>query len=235
MLARLRSKPAFLIPFVIVALAALAFAWWTISPFFIRTSLSEGQNIAVPTAASSVNDKSNSMAATVPTATASSMAMEKPTEGAMMAKESPTAEAMMEKKPAAGVLATGNFDRKTNTLRHGRPFASPGDGSVSCLARPRRGQWPDLLSIDRTSRPAEQRPANQGGHTRQPQGDNGSFNYTLVINDPSKVKSVVIYCRAFSVIFSTAKLQQGSKAVGQVSDPPYTVHVSQRSLQDERT
>ncbi|HET6313112.1 MAG TPA: hypothetical protein VFH60_04700, partial [Chloroflexia bacterium] len=51
MIARLRRNPIILGFLVLVLLGILAFGWWTISPLFIRTTLVEGDDFAIPAAA----------------------------------------------------------------------------------------------------------------------------------------------------------------------------------------
>lgn len=227
---RLRRNPIFLTITAVVVVAGLAFAWWTISPLFIRTSLAEGQNIAV------APGPQNSAMASQPTATAmmekpaevmaektAEAPMDKPTEAASMMEPTPQAapETAMEKPTEAApmtetgpkVLATGNFDRKDDVhYASGQAIiAHQEDGStIVRLQDLDAANGPDLfVYVSEHPDPKTSDELHQGGHNLGTlKATNGSFNYTLDSSiDASKVKSVVIYCRAFSVIFSTAKLQ----------------------------
>lgn len=231
-LTRIRSNPILLALTGLLVVAALAFAWWTISPLFIRTTLVEGQDIALPAA------------------TQGAGAMEKPSEaaGEMMEKASPTAEAMMEKpaetpaaameKPADGamastdggaqdkpadaammdakgpqVLGVGNFDRKDDVhYANGQAIlARQEDGSTAVrLQELDAANGPDLyVYASEHPNPTKSEELNTGGYNLGTlKATTGSFSYTLDPSiDPSKIKSVVIYCKAFSVIFSVAALQ----------------------------
>lgn len=224
-MARLRKNPIFLTIAAVVIIAGLAFAWWTISPLFIRTSLAEGQNIAV-----APQPQNNAMAAQ-PTATAM---MEKPAEvmpentpEAAMQKPTDIPVAMMEPTPVAAmekptatvmhatgpkVLATGNFDRKDDVhYASGQAIIArqQDDSTIVRLQDLAAANGPDLfVYVTEHPGPKTSDDLHQGGHNLGTlKATNGSFNYTLdPSTDASKVKSVVIYCRAFSVIFSTAIL-----------------------------
>ena len=221
----LRKNPIFLTIAAVVVIASLAFAWWTISPLFIRTNLAEGQNIAVapepqdspmasqPTATAMMENPPEVMAEKTP-----ETAMQKPTDTpvAMMepkpeaAMEKPTATAMTKTGPK--VLATGNFDRKDNVhYASGQAIiARQEDGShIVRLQDLDAANGPDLfVYVTEHPDPKTSDELHQGGHNLGTlKATNGSFNYTLDSSiDASKIKSVVIYCRAFSVIFSTAAL-----------------------------
>jgi hypothetical protein len=217
MQAPLRKNPIFLAIAAVVVMAGLAFAWWTISPLFVRTNLAEGQNIAVapqPTATGMMEKPAEVMATATP-----EIAMEKPTDtpAAMMeptpetAMEKPTATTMAETGPK--VLATGNFDRKDEVhYANGQAIlAQQDDGStILRLQDLDAANGPDLfVYVTEHPDPASSEELHQGGHNLGSlKATNGSFNYTLDPSiDTSRIKSIVIYCRAFSVIFSTAKLQ----------------------------
>ena len=241
MTTRLRKNPIFLAIAAVVLLAGLAFAWWTISPLFIRTNLAEGQNISTaagsqgetsmagPTeTASAMMEKPTEVMATAVLEVAPEVAMEKPTvtpaammepteEAAMMeptpeaAMDKPTVTAMAETGPK--VLAAGNFDRKDAThYANGQAIlARQDDGStIVRLQDLDAANGPDLY-VYATEHPDPKTgdELNQGGtNLGSLKATNGSFNYTLDPSvDTAKIKSVVIYCKAFNVIFSTAKLQ----------------------------
>ena len=223
----LRKNPIFLAIAAVVVLAGLAFAWWTVSPFFIRTNLAEGQNISTasgsqgeagmagPTATASVMMEKpvEAMATGTPEA-----AMEKPTITPVAMME-PTAEAAMEKPTAAAmeetgpkVLAAGNFDRKDDVhYASGQAIlARQEDGStILRLQDLDAANGPDLyVYIAEHPNPNTGDELSSGGYNLGSlKATNGSFNYTLDPSvDTAKIKSVVIYCKAFNVIFSTARL-----------------------------
>jgi hypothetical protein len=241
-----------------VLVAAVAFAWWTISPLFVRTSLVEGQNITVPVATgpndpesmeaaggdsmsdqgedsseASMSDEQADMetdagaegmdeskaegesmgsvtedAAEMDGSTGDTMdtpAMEEGTEG--MVPATPTAPA------GPVVLAAGSFDRKDSVhYANGQAIlARESDGSMIIrLQDLDAANGPDLyVYISEHPDPQNGDELHIGGHNLGSlKATNGSFSYTLDPGiDPTRIKSVVIYCRAFSVLFSTASLQ----------------------------
>ena len=111
------------------------------------------------------------------------------------------------------VLWTGNFDRKDDVhyANSQAIIARQEDGStVVRLQDLDAANGPDLfVYVSEHPNPNTSDELHQGGHNLGTlKATNGSFNYTLDPSvDTSKIKSVVIYCRAFSVIFSAAKLQ----------------------------
>lgn len=125
----------------------------------------------------------------------------------------PSATATATPNKAPGVLAFGNFDRKDDVhYASGQAIiARQQDGSVIVrLQDLDSANGPDLyVYVTEHPDPQNSDQLHQGGHNLgKLKATNGSFNYTLDPSiDPAKIKSVVIYCRPFSVIFSTAKLQ----------------------------
>jgi hypothetical protein len=111
------------------------------------------------------------------------------------------------------VLSVGNFDRKDDVhYASGQAvLAREADGSyVVRLQDLDAANGPDLyVYVSEHPNPNNSDELHQGGHNLGTlKATNGSFSYTLAPEiDPAKIKSVVIYCRAFSVIFSTASLQ----------------------------
>lgn len=177
MIARLRRNPVMLAFLGLVLLGALAFGWWTISPLFIRTTLVEGDDIAIPSAAMQ-SDK-----------------------------------AITESKTDT-VVATGNFDRKDDVhYANGQALiVKQADGTnILRLQDLDAANGPDLyiyLSEHPDPANSEQLHEGQDHNLGGLRATTGSFNYAIDPSvDLSKVKSVVIYCRAFSVIFSVAELQ----------------------------
>ena len=243
MISTLKRNPIFLAIAAVVLVAVLWFAWWTISPLFVRTSLVEGENINVPAASAPAQDgamadkpadpmdkptegdmarpegekmagESGSMVAETPAAGAM---MEPTPEGEMMEGESEGAMAeedkAMEKPMGAAVLAVGSFDRKDDVhYANGQAIlAREADGSyVVRLQDLDAANGPDLyVYVSEHPNPNTGDELHQGGHNLGTlKATSGSFSYALDPSiDPAKIKSVVIYCRAFSVIFSTAALQ----------------------------
>ena len=274
MFSSLKRNPIFLAIAAVVLIAVLWFAWWTISPLFIRTTLVEGQNISVPAASApaqddAMADKSGEMV------DKSAGDMAKPedkmsAQAAGAAMETPTAAPVMEGKPVddmakpedkmvgdsgsvsmetpdAGtvaqdksesdmmegkaegattgedkameepmgpkVLAVGSFDRKDDIhYANGQAIvAREEDGSyVVRLQDLDAANGPDLyVYVSEHPDPSSSDELNQGGYNLgNLKATTGSFSYALDPSiDPAKIKSVVIYCKAFNVIFSTAALQ----------------------------
>lgn len=191
MAARIKRNPLVLGFLIIFVVAGLAFAWWTISPFFIRTNLVEGENIALP-----VTSQSGNLSA--PTS--------------QMETSPPVGDtAMME--GGNGAPVTGSFDRKDSIhYASGQAIITRQEDGSSILRLQdlAAANGPDLfVYVTEHPDPQNSEQLHQGGHNLGSlKATTGSFNYTLdPAIDASKLKSVVIYCRAFSVIFSTAKLQ----------------------------
>lgn len=163
----------------VVAIAALAVAWWTISPLFIRTNLVEGQAVTLPAASTDMESSGDK-----------AMQMDGLT-----------------------VLASGNFDRKDDVhYANGKAIlARQEDGSVVVrLQDLDAANGPDLyVLVSEHPNPQSGPELHQGEHNLgRLKATNGSFNYVLDPSiDVSKIKSVAIYCQAFSVLFSTAPLQ----------------------------
>lgn len=185
MIARLRRNPIILAFVALVLLGVLAFGWWTISPLFIRTTLVEGDNLAIPAAAMQGD-----------------MAMSE--QGVM-----PMSDAKSDT-----ILAAGNFDRKDDVhYANGQAFiVKQADGAHTLrLQDLDAANGPDLyiyLSEHPDPANSEQLHEGQDHNLGNLKATTGSFNYAIDPSvDLSKVKSVVIYCRAFSVIFSVAALQ----------------------------
>jgi hypothetical protein len=160
----------------LVLLGVLAFGWWTISPLFIRTTLVEGDDFAIPSTAMQDNMT-------------------------MTGAGSDT------------IVATGDFDRKDDVhYANGQALiVKQTDGTHALrLQDLDAANGPDLyiyLSEHRDPTNSEQLHEGQDHNLGSLKATTGSFNYTIDPSiDISKVKSVVIYCRAFSVIFSVAAL-----------------------------
>lgn len=232
---KVRQNPLFLVIAGVILVAAIVFAWWTISPLFIRTTLVEGQNINVPSAS---NNESMIPTSTATTATTATAMMAEPTATAeVMADTNMTPEAItpedsmssptpqpedtmdgdaMDAKPEDNmgpvVLAAGNFDHKDSIhYADGQAIlAREADGSyVVRLQDLAAANGPDLyVYVSEHPNPSSSDELHTGEYNLgNLKATDGSFSYTLdPAIDATKIKSVVIYCRAFSVIFSTAAL-----------------------------
>lgn len=255
-LQKVRKNPIALAVAGVALLIALAFAWWTISPLFIRTTLVEGQNIPIqPTPGTSASNSTNmeATATYLPAATEDMGSMEgtatpEPGGEGMMAEASPTIKAAMEAEPSmqptmaptmaatiapmeptpmmaeptevmaapAGpmVLGVGTFDRKDDAhYANGQAILARDEAgnNIVRLQDLNAGNGPDLyVYVTEHPDPQNSEQLSMGGYNLGTlKATNGSFSYTLdPMIDPSRIKSVVIYCKAFSVIFSTATLEQ---------------------------
>lgn len=237
MFQRMKRSPLFLVIAGVIVVAVLAFAWWTISPLFIRTMLVEGPNIQVPAASGVMtdNESNQSMESTAkpnnaiveatatmaPTAVqtqAVAKNMEEATEPtiAMPAVENtavvePTPEPTKPVGPI--VLASGNFDHKDSIHYADGQAILVRDAEGNNIVRLQdlaAANGPDLyVYVTEHPDPANSDELHTGGYNLGTlKATNGSFSYTLDRSlDVNKIKSVVIYCKAFSVIFSTATLQ----------------------------
>ncbi len=196
MLKRIKRSPALAAIVGLVLVAALAFGWWTVSPLFIKTTLVEGQNISVAAA------KPDSA---VPEAA-------KPGDPiAEAAGAGDTRKADVSKGPS--VVSVGSFSR-IDDLHYASGqavIARQEDGSyILRLQDLDAANGPDLyVYLSENPNPANSSDVHQGEHNLGTlKAAIGSFSYIIDPSvDVSKVKSVVIYCRAFSVIFSVASLQ----------------------------
>ena len=223
---KVKRNPLFLSIAGLVLVAALVFAWWTISPLFIRTTLVEGQNIAVPetdssdtmaatsiaTATTTTSMADNDAMTTTASATPTSISMSDTAESMAEPTMAPKPEEKMEPMGPV-VLATGNFDRKDSVhYANGQAIlAREADGShVIRLQDLDAANGPDLyVYVSEHPNPQTGDELHVGEHNLGSlKATNGSFSYTLdPMIDPTRIKSVVIYCKAFSVLFSTAALQ----------------------------
>lgn len=136
--------------------------------------------------------------------------------GDSMAKaEADKPEDAMKVEAATGpvVLGIGNFDRQDDFhYATGQAIiARQEDGShILRLQDLDAANGPDLyVYLTEHPNPSNSDELHQGDHNLGLlKATNGSFSYALDPSvDVSKVKSVVIYCRAFTVIFSVATLQ----------------------------
>jgi aminopeptidase N len=214
----------------VALVAALAFAYWTISPLFLSRSVNE----AFPTSAAMADAKPTAdamMADAKPTADAmmadakptadAMMADAKPTADAMMADAKPTADAMMaDAKPTADAMMAENVSLGSGSFT--KIDALHGASGTATIYRLAEGKLvlrlesfnaqngPDLvIGLSGNPMPRSSDEVKQGGYLQLAslKANQGNQNYELPADiDLSQYKSVVIYCRAFNVVFSTAEL-----------------------------
>ena len=198
---RLPSKKVLLIVGAIVAIPVIAFAWWLVSPLFISKTV--------------VEDFPMSASAQIPESMTQSEA-EKVMEG--MAKiDMPAMEEMPEMPPEMDepvAIASGQF-------RDGDSFHK-GSGAVTLYRLP-TGEGlvrfeglsvtngPDLRVLV-TSHPDPQTrdDVHDSDYTEigKLKGNKGDQNYDVPADlDLSSIRSIVIYCAPFQVVFSVAPLQ----------------------------
>ena len=209
-----------------VAIAALAFAWWTISPLFISTRVDEAfptaavaqptadtitvsATVAEPPAATVAEPPAATVAA--PTAVAEPpVAQVQPTAAAAVAEPAPTA------APAEPVaLLSGSFtviDRLHGAEGTATIYRLPDGQHVLRLENFRAQNGPDLrigLAGHPMPRSSAELHDTGAGYLELAglKASEGSQNYPLPADlDLEGYRSVVIYCRAFSVMFSSAEL-----------------------------
>ena len=180
MLAKLRANRAAQAVLAVALVAAGAFGWWTLSPFFLTTTLNED----LPVRASA------SVAPTASTATASIV----------------TASAT----PAGPkVLAMGQLQRVDDLHRGTGPVTLVEvDGKTFVRFENVAIQnGPDLhVYLGRGMGGAYD--GNRDLYLGTLKATNGSFNYELPAGTPvGDYKSVVVWCRAFTVLFTWADLR----------------------------
>ena len=192
MIARLKRNPVLLAFLMLVLIAGLWFAWWTISPLFIRTTLVEGDNISIPGAGTQNSDGVTTEAK----------------------GDSMVAGTMKDATMPDTIVATGSFDRIDDVhYASGQAIlVKQADGSMSLrLQDLNAANGPDLyIYLSEHPNPGTGEQLHEGGEYNlgSLKATTGSFNYDIDPSiDLSKIKSVVIYCRAFSVIFSVAGLE----------------------------
>jgi hypothetical protein len=206
---RRRVPPALLWLAVPLLLAGLAFAWWTLSPLFLNTRVDEAfpTAVAAPTVAAVVV-AAPTVAPALPAAVAvvevaPTVAPALPT----AAPAQPTAIA----EPVA--LASGSFTR-IDSLHAAEGTAIiyqlPDGSRVLRLENFSAQNGPDLyVSLSGHPMPRSNAETFDSGYVEleRLKANQGNQNYALPAElDLAALKSVVIYCKAFSVVFSTAEL-----------------------------
>ena len=223
---RRRVPPALLWLAVPLLLAGLAFAWWTISPLFLNTRVDEAfpTAVAAPTVAAVVV-AAPTVAPAPPTVAAVVVAA--PT----VAPAPPTAVAVVEVAPTVApapptaapvqptaiaepvALVSGSFTR-IDSLHAAEGTAIiyqlPDGSRVLRLENFSAQNGPDLhVSLSGHPMPCSNAETYDSGYVEleRLKANQGNQNYALPAElDLAAFKSVVIYCKAFSVVFSTAEL-----------------------------
>lgn len=206
---RRRVPPALLWLAVPLLLAGLAFAWWTISPLFLNTRVDEAfpTTVAAPTVAAVVV-AAPTVAPALPTAVA--VVEVAPT----VAPALPTAAPVQPTAIAEPVaLVSGSFTR-IDSLHAAEGTAIiyqlPDGSRVLRLENFSAQNGPDLyVSLSGHPMPRSNAETYDSGYVEleRLKANQGNQNYALPAElDLAAFKSVVIYCKAFSVVFSTAEL-----------------------------
>ena len=193
---------------VVIAIAVVGFAAavYLISPLFIRYSVVEESPLGDIGEATVAKDEPMADATVAAEATmAKAASMKMPT-----VVETPMGEEM---DTGPKVLAQGEFN-EIDVVHKGEGqaiIATIADGkSILRLENFSVTNGPDLfvyLSVN--SDPSSGSEVTTGGYNLgRLKAPEGAFNYEIPADvDPSAYKSVVIYCKAFSVLFSVATLQ----------------------------
>jgi hypothetical protein len=215
-------NPLIKIGFAVVMVAFIAFGAWTITPLFVDNRVEEAFPVtASQPAPSSAND---TMVKPEDAAVANAAdAMAKPEEAAVdaaaadsMAKpEDAAAETAAE--PAAPTepvaLSVGNFTR-IDSLHAAEGTATiyqlPDGSHLLRLEEFNATNGPDLfIGLSGHPEPRDSAELHDQGYfeLERLKGNQGNQNYEIPADlDLSQYQSVVIYCKAFSVVFSTAEL-----------------------------
>jgi len=194
-------------------LAGLAFAWWTLSPLLLNTRVDEAfpTAIAAPTVAAVVV-AAPTVAPALPTAVAV-------VEVAPTVAPAPPTVAPVQPTPIAEPVAfvSGSFTR-VDSLHAAEGTAAiyqlPDGSRVLRLENFSAQNGPDLyVSLSGHPMPRSNAETHDSGYVEleRLKANQGNQNYALPAGlDLAAFKSVVIYCKAFSVVFSTAELLQAS-------------------------
>ena len=198
---RLPSKKVLLIVGAIVAIPVIAFAWWLVSPLFISKTV--------------VEDFPMSASAQIPENMTQGEA-EKVMEG--MAKiDMPATEEMPEMPPEMDepvVLASGQF-RDADSFHKGSGAVTlyrlpTGEGLVRFEGLSVTN-GPDLrVLVTAHPDPMTRADVHDSDYTEigKLKGNKGDQNYDVPADlDLSSIRSIVIYCAPFQVVFSVAPLQ----------------------------
>jgi hypothetical protein len=211
----------------VLLLAFLAFAVWAAAPLFYNRQVNEAFPAAQSGAMAQAQDEAMQEAAMQPQAAPSAqdaMAAKPPPTAAPAIVEPATAVPIMA-EPTAAVpptaapteplaLRSGSFTR-VDAIHRAEGAATIyklADGKlVLRLENFKATNGPDLfVGLSGHPQPRSPGEAHDQGYIQLAalKGNEGNQNYELPSDlDLSKFKSVVIYCRAFNVVFSTAELK----------------------------
>jgi hypothetical protein len=219
----------------VFGITMIGVAIWALTPYFYNTRVDEAFPAVAPVsnqAAVAVDTRAEPTAAAATEPTASTAAAEdtiaEPTAAAPAAEDTiaePTAAAVIpqptEAPPAAPAepvaLSQGQFTR-VDALHAASGdaviYRLPDGTHVLRLEGFSSTNGPDLyIGLSGHPMPRSNGELHESGYVEleRLKGSEGSQNYALPADlDLSLFKSVVIYCKAFSVVFSTAELTQAS-------------------------
>ncbi len=217
----------------LLGVAMLAFAVWTITPLFVNTTINEEFPIvqtqsqpAAAVASATAAEAHASVATVQPTATAqakpqasiepataqpAATAQTEPQASAEPSTAQPIASTALPSEPV--VLSSGSFTR-IDAL-HGAEgsatiYTLPDGQRILRLENFQANNGPDLfIGLSGHPQPRSSAEVHDTGYLElaRLKANQGNQNYELPSDlDLSQYKSVVIYCKAFSVVFSTAEL-----------------------------
>lgn len=192
--------------------AALALAIWLASPLFFSTTVNEDFPVSAPTRAPAATTPI--LATPIPATPAASEAAVPTTapEG-----HTPTTTPTATSEPVQTepqVLSSGSFTRVDDLhAAEGSAtiYRTPEGQLILRLENFKATNGPDLyVSLSGHPMPRSSDEAHASGYREiaRLKASQGNQNYELPADlDPTQYRSVVIYCRAFSVVFSTAELE----------------------------
>ena len=190
----------------ILVLGVLAFAWWTISPFFIDTVVDD----ALPTSIQKQLDRETSSTIMDTTSTISirnaseEKTLEQPEEGYKTAVVH-TKTSAQTSEPALIVPETFTIEYTPGHSASGavRVIQTPSDGAIVRYENYNGTNGPDLyvyLTNDLD--------ADEFISLGRAKGNQGNINYSVPDDvDVDEYKYVVTWCKAFGVLFDYAEIQ----------------------------
>lgn len=185
LVARVREDRRLQAALAILLVLTLAFAWWTVSPLFLTTTASEALPTARPPAATT-------SAAPTGTAAASATPSPAPTDPVVLARgELQYIDELHRGSGPVLLLSVGT----THYVRFEEVVIQNGPDLHVYLARGTGGAYDGERDL----------------YLGTLKATNGSFNYELPADiDLAEYRSVVVWCRAFSVLFTWADLEEAA-------------------------